>query len=282
MPAGVNNFTTVLLQSNLASSITGMLAAKKKIRSALSLPGNYLFGHINRNSLFRLRGEEITRIETLSDAVFAFTISILVMSLEVPQTFTELQNILQSFLPFVATVSLVFLFWYQQYRFFRHYGINDQPIILLNAILLILVLFYVYPLKFLFSLLFGMITNIDFFHDATAKGEVVLTQQQFPQLVMVYSAGYAAIWLIFYWMYRHAWKFRKYLHLTPYETEDTLKQLRGALMNMLIGVAAFIFAWLQYPAMGGICFILIPLVLLINHWYTNTRLRKGSHQRLVL
>ena len=35
---------------------------------------------------FRERGTEILRIEALSDAVFAFSVSLLVVSLEVPQT----------------------------------------------------------------------------------------------------------------------------------------------------------------------------------------------------
>jgi uncharacterized membrane protein len=218
--------------------------------------------------LFVIRGKELTRIETLSDAVFAFTISLLIMSLEVPQTFGELQMTLKSFLPFVATVLLIFLFWFQQYRFFRHYGINDLTIILLNAALLILVLFYVYPLKFLFSLLFGMITGIDFFQKATATGEIVLTAEQFPQLVMVYSAGYAAIWMVFYLMYKYAWKFHNVLQLNAYELADTKKQLRGSLMNLLIGMAAFILGWLNFPALGGICFVMILPILLLNNWYT--------------
>ena len=39
---------------------------------------------------FRWRSHEITRIEGLSDAVFGFAITLLVVSLEVPKTFNEL------------------------------------------------------------------------------------------------------------------------------------------------------------------------------------------------
>jgi len=41
-----------------------------------------------------IRGNELYRIEALSDAVFAFTVSLLIMSLEVPKTFTELKHIM--------------------------------------------------------------------------------------------------------------------------------------------------------------------------------------------
>jgi len=255
-----------------------MLPPKKKVKPVISLPGNYLFGHTNRSSIFRLRGEEITRIETLSDAVFAFTISILIMSLEVPQNFEELKQILKSFMPFVATVALVFVFWYQQYRFFRNYGLNDLTIIVLNAILLILVLFYVYPLKFLFSLLFGMITHIDFFQKATLKGETVITSADFPQLVMIYSVGYAAIWMVFYCMYRRALKLRNQLKLDNFEIEDTKKQVRDALMDVMIGLAACLFAWLGYPVAGGICFLLRIPVLMIHAAYTKRKLKHISLQ----
>ena len=40
----------------------------------------------------RLRGREVSRIEGLSDAVFGFEITFLVVSLEVPNTFDELLN----------------------------------------------------------------------------------------------------------------------------------------------------------------------------------------------
>src|SRR6267143_1298112 len=39
---------------------------------------------------FRWRSHEISRIEGLSDAVFAFAVTLLVVSLEVPKTFNDL------------------------------------------------------------------------------------------------------------------------------------------------------------------------------------------------
>jgi len=105
-----------------------------------------------KHDKFRYRGKEIFRIEALSDAVFAFSVSLLVASLEVPQTFAELKIITKGAIPFFLTVNLVFLFWYQQYIFFRRYGLNDFSTILLNLAYLAVIIFYVYPLKFLFFL----------------------------------------------------------------------------------------------------------------------------------
>ena len=64
-----------------------------------------------KEEVFNHRGKEIFRIEALSDAVFAFSVSLLVASLEVPQTFEELMIITKGAIPFFLTVSLVFLFW---------------------------------------------------------------------------------------------------------------------------------------------------------------------------
>ena len=161
-----------------------------------------LFRQPNEHN-FRLRGKEIFRIEALSDAVFAFSVSLLVASLEVPQTFYELKIITKGAIPFFLTVALVFLFWYRQYIFFRRYGLNDFIIILLNLAYLAVILFYIYPLKFLFSLLISWWGGIDLFTEAKEKGLVVLSNKEFPQLIILFSIGYIFIWFINYLLHKH-------------------------------------------------------------------------------
>ena len=46
---------------------------------------------------FRWRSHEISRVEGLSDAVFGFAITLLVVSLEVPKTFNELLEAMRGF-----------------------------------------------------------------------------------------------------------------------------------------------------------------------------------------
>jgi hypothetical protein len=58
---------------------------------------------------FRWRGGEISRLEGLSDAVFAFAVTLLVVSLEVPETFNELLRVLRGFFAFAVCFSI--LFW---------------------------------------------------------------------------------------------------------------------------------------------------------------------------
>src|SRR5262249_84666 len=53
---------------------------------------------------FRWRGGEITRLEGFTDAVFAFAVTLLVVSLEVPQTFEEPILAMKGFVAFAIAL----------------------------------------------------------------------------------------------------------------------------------------------------------------------------------
>jgi uncharacterized membrane protein len=233
-----------------------------------------IFFSTGRDKTFRLRSKEVFRIEGLSDAVFAFSVSLLVASLEVPQTFAELKLIIQGAVPFFLTVALVFLFWYRQYIFFRRYGVNDLTTIVLNLVYLGVIVFYVYPLKFLFSLLISSWTGLNLFEKAKEQGLVVLSNQDFPQLIILFSIGYFLIWLVIYFMHQHILQQTKELALNAYELLFTQKEIRGALWNATIGLVALVFAFLNWESMAGITYCFIPIVLLINHYLFEHAVKK--------
>ncbi len=129
---------------------------------------------------FRWRGEDVWRVESFSDAVFAFAITFLVVSLEVPSSFDELLETMRGFFAFAICFALLLLVWYEHYKFSRRYGLRDNLTVHLTAALLFLVLFYVYPLKFLFTLLADQLLGF---------GEEVIESSQVPLLMMIYGAG---------------------------------------------------------------------------------------------
>src|SRR6476620_793949 len=120
--------------------------------------------HTSRTEHYR---REVSRIEGFSDAVFAFAVTLLVVSLEVPHTFTELSAAMRQFFAFAICFALLFQVWWRHFNFFRRYGLEDAPTIALTGILLFVVLFYVYPLKFVFTLVVNQIIGVPPAHDET-------------------------------------------------------------------------------------------------------------------
>ncbi|MCO5945508.1 TMEM175 family protein [Mucilaginibacter flavidus] len=107
-----------------------------------------------KESVFVWRSHEPSRLETFSDAVFAFAITLIMVSLEVPRTFDELFEVFKGFFAFACCFGILFMIWNNQNIYFRRYGLNNARVTSLNAMLLFVVLMYVYPLKFLF-IVFG-------------------------------------------------------------------------------------------------------------------------------
>src|SRR5438270_11890404 len=96
---------------------------------------------------FRVRGREVTRLESFSDAVFGFALTLLVVSLDVPKTFADLTAMLRGFPAFAICFLFLALIWHNHYRFCRRYGLDDTTTVVLTCVMLFLVLFFVYPLK---------------------------------------------------------------------------------------------------------------------------------------
>jgi len=70
-----------------------------------------------REEHFRWRSHEVTRVEGLTDAVFAFAVTLLVVALEVPHTFQGLMNVVRGFPAFVICFTLLMSFWDAHYRY---------------------------------------------------------------------------------------------------------------------------------------------------------------------
>ncbi len=212
---------------------------------------------------FRWRAGEITRLEAFCDVVFGFAITLLVVSLEVPHTYAELMADMRGFLPFAACFAQLAMIWRTHYKFSRRYGLEDPYTVFLNVVLLFLVLFYVYPLKFVFTLMFSEIMG-------TESGN--LGWHEASVLMRIYAIGFAAVFLLFVLMYAHAYRLRRELGLSPAEVLETRFAMQENVILALVGIASFVVA-LKSPGWAGWLYLAIGPLLAIHGSIFGKRVR---------
>ena len=170
----------------------------------------------------------MSRVEGLTDAVLALAMTLLIVSLEVPGDFNELLDAFKQLPAFLVTFGLLLLLWFYHFQYHRRFGLENFVTIALNGLLLFLLLFYVYPLKFMFTVLFDMA----FLGGSGFKGESV------RQLMVIYSGGYVGIFGVFVALYAYALKHEVALELTPVEVQVARGSMREHAIHVAIGLAS--------------------------------------------
>jgi uncharacterized membrane protein len=186
---------------------------------------------------FQWRSREVSRLEGLSDTVFGFAITLLIVSLEVPRTSGELLDTMRGFLAFVLTFGVLFSLWHKQFIFFRRYGLEDTRTIVLNGALLLFVLFFVFPFKFLANAMVNRAMGLGK-TVVLADGRVVpaINPADWPMIFAVYGFGLAAIFVVFALLYRHAYSAREELDLSAVEQYDTRDTMHVYFGNAALGI----------------------------------------------
>jgi len=163
----------------------------------------------------------------LSDGVFAFAVTLLVVSLEVPKTFNELMETMRGFGAFAISFTLLFMVGLINTNFPALWpaGCPDR---LFERILLFVVLFYVYPLKFLFTLLVAFLleARATCVWQAAVEGMMVDSAKQVSILMIIFGAGYIAVFGVFVLLYFHAYRKRFELDLTSWRYSTPAKIFR--------------------------------------------------------
>ena len=172
---------------------------------------------------------EITRLEGFSDAVFGFALTLLVVSLEVPKTEVELLNTMRGFGAFAACFAIVSWIWYEHNLFFRRYGMQDGWTVVLNLLLLFVVVFYVYPLKFIATTLLGGLFG-------GTSSRPIINLGTGATLMLIYSSAVLVLFLVFALLYWRALRHRQKLELDALGVFDATSGMWRHLLT--VGIAA--------------------------------------------
>ncbi len=223
------------------------------------------------------RKHEITRLEAFSDAVFAFALTLLVVSLEAPRTYHELMALARGFLPFACSFALLVWIWYEHSAFFSRHDLHDPLTVTLNAALLFVVLFYVYPLKYITTVMFHQLLP-------ELRLEAPANATEVSRLFVLYGAGYTSVFSILAGLYYRAWRKRLDLALTPIEAFDTRLHAGRHALSALVGLTSIGWAlvapgdWAAFA--GFVYFLMAPVQTFYGSWSgRQRRIRFGQGAR---
>ena len=213
---------------------------------------------------FRHRAHEVSRVEAFSDVVFGFAISLLVVSLEAPKTYDEMLHVLHGFVPFAICFFLFISIWFEHHRFYKRYAMHDMPTTILNTVLLFVVLFYVYPLKYM-SLLMARATNEQL---PLSAAHVLFT---------VYGIGFTAVFWLFAAMFGRAYSKRDELELNALEVLDTRESVWDNVFIVVFGILSMALAYVA-PQFAGVVYFLIAIPKTIVPWTFGVKRRRMEEQ----
>jgi uncharacterized membrane protein len=222
-----------------------------------------------REDRFRWRGTNVSRVEGLADAVFGFAVTLLVVALEVPRTYDGLLDVVRGFPAFVICFALLMMFWNAHYRFHRRYGLEDTPTRLVTMAILVLVLFFVYPLKFLFTMVTMQLFGLDL-----ALAPALSSSDQVASLYLIYGLGFAGVWGLYAVLYGYALTRREALQLDAAEVLHTKASLAENLIYVTVCALSITLAFtVSNGSLPGYIYGLLGPLQAFNGWWFGRRIR---------
>jgi uncharacterized membrane protein len=218
---------------------------------------------------FRQRGMEMTRLETFTDAAFAFAVTLLVVGGgdSVPSNSEELRAALNQVPAFAASFANIMLFWYAHHKWSRRYGLEDTKSVLISLTLIFVVLIYVYPLKATYS------GALEFFSNGYLESYFELSSfEDLRSLFFVFGTGYAALSATIVLLYRHALSVGDRLSLNVLERFDSTTEYSFWTINVLVALISVVLSLTlpdRFVVISGMFYSVFAFTL---PWY---RLRRG-------
>ncbi len=225
---------------------------------------------------FRLRGLEMTRLETFIDAAFAFSITLLVIANnQVPEDIESLLKAFRNVPAFVASIVVMGLFWRGHWLWSRRYGLEDGVSIFISWSMMVTILIYVYPLKALFGAMFYALSEQRVGHSLAAK-----TIWDVRAFFAIYALGFAAISFEILLLNLRAWRLREPLRLNAHETTMTRYEIWGWSLPSSVGLLSLLLAVtlpLAYVEWSGWIYFSLALLVPVYRRLSRRRLDQMGH-----
>ncbi len=224
---------------------------------------------------FRQRGMEMTRLETFTDAAFAFAVTLLVIGGgdSIPASFEEMIRALKQVPAFACSFANIMLFWYAHHIWSRRFGLDDSRSVFLSLLLIFVVLIYVYPLKAIYS------GAIHYFSGGYFVSYFDLsTYDDLRDMFVIFGSGYAALSGLIVLLNSYALAKAEELTLSKLEQFITQTEKMHWVINLVVPIISIILA-ISLPdrliIFAGL-FYMVFVVVLPWHSIRRSRLRRNQ------
>src|SRR3954447_1943163 len=223
---------------------------------------------------FRLRGMEMTRLETFIDAAFAFAITMMVIAAQqVPDDIATLLAAFANVPAFLASVIVIGIFWRGHWLWSRRFGLEDGVSILISWAMIVTVLIYIYPLKAIFGAMWYLISS----GQVGQPFSLHTTEAQARTIFAIYALGLIAISAEILLLNLRAWQLREPLRLNARERLMTRGELTGWSIPVSVGLISLVFSFtlpIEQIAWCGWVYFLMAIILRV-HWFWHRRRLKA-------
>jgi len=208
----------------------------------------------------RLRGIEMTRLETFCDAAFAFAVTLVVIADgSIPSSYSALVGALRDVPAFLASFAAIASIWVAHRRWSRRYGLEDGPTTLISLAMVFVMLVYVYPLRMVASACMAFATGGLLPTSVTFADRTDLTG-----LFVVYGLGFAVQTAMLALLYHRAHRAAATLRLDELERLRTRQEIALHSVLAATGLASALAAALLPTAVGvwaGFVYTTLPITM---------------------
>ena len=223
---------------------------------------------------FRLRGLQMTRLETFIDAAFAFSITMLVIATErVPDDIGALLAAFKNVPAFVASIIVLGIFWRGHWLWSRRFGLEDGKSIFISWMMLVTILIYIYPLKMIFDSMWYLLSGARF-----GRAIGLQTVAQARALFAIYALGFTAIALEILLLNFRAWQLRDALQLNARERQITRSEMTGWSIPVGVGIISLVLALtlpIKYISWSGWIYFSMAILVPLQRQFRKRRLAQS-------